>query len=242
MTQWTAGNYRNAGIATASRQASFAVAEYAWSEGSTSKIKQLLSKAMHKVQLTTTILEAICGYSIILVEQTGYPLLLQITEELDRMMERQIPLEQNQLNLFKAVHPLLLVPSSLAWISLGNYIEGFEAQIYCHQKVLEHFQSLWEYKTTKINYVVDGDTIYVDAYAESVRIEGINCPELGTDEGEAAKEFVKSKWLNKEVELRARKELDVYGRRIAKVYYKEKNIAYEIVIEGHGKFIFWHFP
>jgi len=241
MTQWGSSDYAAAGMATLSRQVSFTVADYAFGAPTAGRVKKLLLAASHKAEMSTKIIEMIVGYSSVLVEQSAYPLLLQISEELDKLMEAQIPIEENQLRLFTAVHPFLLVANPLAWISMGNYIDSFQAQIDCHQKVLEHYQSLWEYKTTTVNYVIDGDTVFVDAYEESVRIEGIDCPELGTDEGEAARVYAEERLLNQEVELRTRHKLDYYGRRVARVYLEGKNFANELVLNGHAKFIFWQF-
>jgi hypothetical protein len=252
-SQLSAHDYRTAGIATLSRQASFVMADYAFDGPTAGSLKKLALAAVHQADMSIKILEAICGYSILLVEQCAYPILLQVSHELDRLMETQIPNEKRQLALFKAIRPFLFVANPLEWVVMGNYIESFQAQIDCHQKVLDNYHDLWEYKTTTVTSVIDGDTIFVSDYDESIRIEGIDCPEIWHegdepgpydskwDAGNAAMDFTKSKLLGKEVELRARKKHDIYNRIIARVYLDGKDFANAIVAAGHGKFIFWTF-
>nr|MDA3834633.1 thermonuclease family protein [Spirochaetales bacterium] len=233
MTQFSSSDYMTAGLATMSRQvvcAGIAHAPYTTGEPLSTAAIIILKLANHYVQLSINILEQAVSAISILTEQSAFPLMLQISGEMDEMMATQIPLEEKHLAIFKSIRPLYLFASPLAWISLSNYIDSFQAQIDCHQAILDHYNSLWEYKTSKVNYVVDGDTIYVDAYETSIRIEGIDCPELDTEEGEAAKAYTEDRLLNQEVKLRARKKVDVYGRRVAKVFFPEdKNFAYELV-------------
>ncbi len=253
ISQLSTRDYRTAGAATLARQASFVMADYAFDGPTAGLIDKATLSTIHKVDMAIKMLEAICGYSIILVEQCAYPLLLQISQELDKLMETQIPNEERQLAVFKAIRPCLFSLNPLAWLVMGNYIESFQAQIDCHQKVLDNFHDLWEYKTTTVTSVIDGDTIYVSDYEQAIRIEGIDCPEIWHegdeprpedskwDAGNAAAEFTKSKLLGKEVELRARKKHDIYDRIIARVYLDGKDFANAIVAAGHGKFIFWTF-
>ena len=258
MTQFSSSDYMTAGLATMSRQCiceGLAYAPLTTGEPISTAALLILKAAAHRADLSIKILERAAGAMIVLTEQAAYPLLLQTSDEMDKLMATQIPLEERQLSIFKMIRPFFTFASPLAWISLGNYIDSFQAQIDCHQAILDHFNNLWEWKTTTVTGVIDGDTIYVDAYDISVRIEGIDCPETWHEEwsegnpedpkwdpGYAAKAYTESRLLGKEVELRARKELDDYGRIIAKVYLDGKNFANELVLEGHAKFIFWHFP
>lgn len=228
-TRWS---YSTAGLATLSRQVLLTAAGYVPG----------LNLISHAVQLADEVIMTACESSIVLVEQCAYPILLQISEEMDKLMADQIENEKNQLLLFKVIHPFLIPVNPLGYISLGNYIDSFQAQIDSHQAVLDYFHDLWEYKTTTVIDVIDGDSILVAAYGEDVRIEGIDCPEWDEEGGPEATAYTESRLLGKEVELRCRKKLDDYGRRIAKVYLEGKNFAYELVAEGHAKFIFWHFP
>jgi len=214
----------------------------------------ILKLVAHRVQMVASMLDIIIGYACSFVEVHAFGLLLQISEEMDDLMESKIAQEEKQLALLNTLRPLLFFANPLGWLVFQNYSNSFQAQIDAHTAVLAHFRSLWEVKITTVTHVTDGDTIYVDAYEESVRIEGVDCPEIWHEQkggdpadpkwepGNAAKDFTTEQLLGKEVILKARLKRDDYGRIIAKVYLEEhKNFANEIVLNGHGKFIFWSF-
>jgi len=81
-----------------------------------------------------------------------------------------------------------------------------------------------------IERVVDGDTLVVliragfrNVLREKLRLRGINTPELGTPEGEAAKKFVmKLLPAGTLIVLKSHKcKTDTYGRFVADVFFKE---------------------
>lgn len=97
----------------------------------------------------------------------------------------------------------------------------------------------------KVIKVYDGDTITVASklphddtlYRFSVRLNGIDCPEIkSNDEGEIqcaqlAKKMVSDLILNKNVELKNIK-LEKYGRLLADVYYDGIDITH-ILLDNH---------
>jgi len=101
------------------------------------------------------------------------------------------------------------------------------------------------------NYVVDGDTIDVIIdlgflkYAyETIRIEGVDTPEtfrpkspIEKAAGIAAKHFVESKILNKQIKIETIKDKQTFGRFRAKVFFYEdggwKSISDELKSHGH---------
>ena len=80
--------------------------------------------------------------------------------------------------------------------------------------------------------VVDGDTFKVkngwkwgDKRGEVVRPTGYNTPEEGKSGYEGAKEKLRRLILNKKVEIKNPQTIDNWGRLVADVYYKGKNLA-----------------
>jgi endonuclease YncB( thermonuclease family) len=73
--------------------------------------------------------------------------------------------------------------------------------------------------TGKCVGVSDGDTISVmkAGMAVKVRLEGIDCPELGQDFGTRAKVFTSGLVFGKDVRVKEFN-LDRYGRMVARVY------------------------
>lgn len=258
MARFSSSDYATAGLATLSRQCiceGLAHAPYKTGEPFSTAALIILKLAAHRAQMAATMLDTIVGYASSLVEVHAFGLLLQISEEMDDLMAAKIPQEEKQLAILKIILPLIRFTNPLGWLSFSNYINSFQAQIDAHNAVLAHFRSLWETKITKVTYVSDGDTIYVDAYEDSIRIEGVDCPEIWHEEkdpegspddeqyaaGYAAKDFTTEQLLGKEVELKTRIKRDDYGRIIAKVYIDGKDFVNAIVLNGHGKFIFWGF-
>ena len=82
-----------------------------------------------------------------------------------------------------------------------------------------------------VERVIDGDTIVING--TSVRLLGVNSPEQGEVGYAEGKEFLEMIILNKTVELRFGKEkYDKYDRKLAYIFYEEKNVNLEIVNEG----------
>ena len=86
--------------------------------------------------------------------------------------------------------------------------------------------------------VSDGDTISVmhNGRANKIRLEGIDCPELGQDFGMRAKQFTSAMVFGKDVEVREFN-LDRYGRTVARVLVDGKDLSLELVKAG----LAWHY-
>lgn len=86
--------------------------------------------------------------------------------------------------------------------------------------------------------VHDGDTISVmkAGRAVKIRLEGIDCPELGQDFGTRAKQFTSALVFGKDVEVREYN-LDVYGRIVARISVEGKDLSLELVKAG----LAWHY-
>jgi len=92
--------------------------------------------------------------------------------------------------------------------------------------------------TGKCVIVHDGDTISVmkAGRAVKIRLEGIDCPELGQDFGTRAKQFTSGMVFGKDVEVKE-DNLDMYGRMVAKVYVEGRDLCLELVRAG----LAWHY-
>lgn len=86
--------------------------------------------------------------------------------------------------------------------------------------------------------VSDGDTISVmkAGRAVKIRLEGIDCPELGQDFGTRAKQFTSGMVFGKDVEVKEYN-LDRYGRIVARVYVQGEDVSLELIKAG----LAWHF-
>lgn len=103
--------------------------------------------------------------------------------------------------------------------------------------------TVYQYLAT-VDRVWDGDSIHftVDlgfhTYQKiKTRLYGVDCPELGTEEGTAAKEFVKALLPEGATVTIAtfKNPGDKYGRWLAKVELPDgADLADEIISEGHG--------
>ena len=83
-----------------------------------------------------------------------------------------------------------------------------------------------------VNKVVDGDTFkVVDGWTwkqkagDTIRPHGYNTPERGKAGYKETKQKLKRLILNKKVDVKDSKVVDVYGRLVADVYYEDKNLA-----------------
>jgi endonuclease YncB( thermonuclease family) len=92
--------------------------------------------------------------------------------------------------------------------------------------------------TGKCVGVHDGDTISVmhSGKAVKIRLEGIDCPELGQDFGTRAKQFTSAMVFGKDVQVKEYN-LDMYGRMVARVYVEAKDLSLELVKAG----LAWHY-
>ncbi|MEN9582310.1 MAG: hypothetical protein RL641_264 [Candidatus Parcubacteria bacterium] len=95
-------------------------------------------------------------------------------------------------------------------------------------------------ETYKVIGVHDGDTINVlnnDLQETKIRLEGIDCPELGQPFGMKAKQFVSDLCFNKNVRIDS-KGKDRYGRTLAWVY-SESGTCINLMLVENG--LAWHF-
>jgi endonuclease YncB( thermonuclease family) len=72
--------------------------------------------------------------------------------------------------------------------------------------------------------------------AIKIRLEGIDCPELGQDFGTRARGFTSAMVFGKIVEVKEYNQ-DVFGRTVARVYVDGKDLSLELVKSG----LAWHF-
>lgn len=93
------------------------------------------------------------------------------------------------------------------------------------------------YETGVVERIIDGDTIEING--TSVRLLGINSPEKGEPYSIEAKNFLEKEILNKTVEIHfGNDKFDLYGRKLAYIVYKNKNINLESVREGYSNYYF----
>jgi len=81
-------------------------------------------------------------------------------------------------------------------------------------------------KTGYVTKVIDGDTIKISGEKRSIRLWGVDTPELKTSKGKAIKKSVSKKLLGKKVTLDIdnKKKHDKYSRILAKVYLNGKDV------------------
>ena len=103
---------------------------------------------------------------------------------------------------------------------------------------------MYEYKAT-VTRVVDGDTLWLDLdlgcdtrLKMSVRLFGVNCPEMGTNEGRAAKAFVEA-WVARVPYVVVKTEKDKrekYGRYLATLLppLGERSLNRDLMVAGHA--------
>lgn len=87
--------------------------------------------------------------------------------------------------------------------------------------------------------VIDGDTLKINYHdrEESLRLIGIDTPEINTKEGKEASAFVKAlinpcDVITVEFDIQKR---DRFGRFLGYVYFNEKMLNEEIIRAGHAK-------
>ena len=92
--------------------------------------------------------------------------------------------------------------------------------------------------TGKCVGVIDGDTISVmhSGKPVKIRLEGIDCPEMGQDFGTRAKQFTFMLVFGKDVEVREYYP-DRYGRMVARILVGGQDVSVELVKAG----LAWHY-
>jgi micrococcal nuclease len=88
-----------------------------------------------------------------------------------------------------------------------------------------------------VTYVTDGDTLWVrpqdDGAPRTVRIHGIDAPEICQHYGEAARAALMARVLGQRVQVRARR-TDQYGRVVARITLQGQDVGGWMVTEGHA--------
>lgn len=106
---------------------------------------------------------------------------------------------------------------------------------------------MYEYKAI-VKKIYDADTITVDIdlgfytwiHKQSIRLSGINAPEISGDEksqGLISREVLLS-WipLGTEVIIKTYKDSrDKYGRWLAEIYYNDENLNQKLINEGYAQ-------
>jgi len=93
--------------------------------------------------------------------------------------------------------------------------------------------------TGSVEDVIDGDTVHVRIDCgfqtftrESVRLRGLDTPELGTPEGELAKRFVKKRLMKNDILVIKTYATDMYHRYIADLFYLPDEIDPQTIVHN----------
>lgn len=100
---------------------------------------------------------------------------------------------------------------------------------------------LYTYRAA-VNRVIDGDTyeLLVDlgffvSIAVRVRLQGANCPELHTPEGQIARDYVVALLAGREVIVRTEKTpVRSFERYVARVFLGDTDLAANLIETGHA--------
>ena len=89
--------------------------------------------------------------------------------------------------------------------------------------------------------VPDGDTLVIRSGNKKIRVRmyGIDAPELKQKYGIEARDYLAGKILDKNVSIKVIDE-DKYGRKVGKVYYKNKDMNLEMLETGNAWFYEYH--
>lgn len=92
-----------------------------------------------------------------------------------------------------------------------------------------------------VEKVSDGDSFVAKYNGKKIRVRmyGVDAPELKQKHGKESKEYLENLILGKKVELKVLYE-DKYKRKIARVYYKNKEINLEMLRSGNVWFYEYH--
>lgn len=114
----------------------------------------------------------------------------------------------------------------------------FKTLLLCSFLILSAFQNLNSFEA-KVIGIKDGDTIEIllGKQSETLRLEGIDCPEKNQDFGNVAKKFTAQFCYGKTVRIEFKGHKDRYQRKIAKVYVHNKCLNEELLKAG----LAWHF-
>lgn len=266
-TAWGAHWYCAAGAVTAARQVLFGMVDLTpyYPHPVLIPVEAILKYGVWKLNEKISLLQRAALISVVLVNQNTYEMMLQVGEEMDDLMEETLPRQQMYLDFYRKVAQTMIITDPIACLTFTNRADSLQANHNAYEAVLSCWRDSWEWITTVVTEVVDGDTIHVEAFDDSVRIEGIDCPEICHEEwdpdcspdderfeaGYAAKAYAERLLIadtphgEQIVALRARKKRDHYGRVLAKVFIGGRGGAIfgnEMVRAGHAKFYTWSFP
>ena len=93
----------------------------------------------------------------------------------------------------------------------------------------------------KVIRVSDGDTILIQSGSQKIRVRmyGIDAPELKQKYGEESKKYLEKSIMDKNVDIKVINQ-DQYGRKVGKVFYKNKDINLEMLETGNAWFYEYH--
>ena len=89
----------------------------------------------------------------------------------------------------------------------------------------------------KVVKVSDGDSFYLKSgkTVYRIRMYGIDAPELHQEHGEESKTYLENIILGKNIDVKVMDE-DKYGRKIGKIFYKNKDVNLQMLESGHAWF------
>jgi endonuclease YncB( thermonuclease family) len=110
-------------------------------------------------------------------------------------------------------------------------------------KLIRPTDPTYLYKAT-VSKVVDGDTLillidlgFKTFREQRVRLAGINCPEIDTDEGKKAWEFTIKKLAGAEFVMVKTHKIDIYGRYLGHIFYDVSGIKDKGKIFSKGNYL-----
>ncbi len=93
-----------------------------------------------------------------------------------------------------------------------------------------------------VTRVIDGDTYitridlgFRASLEISLRLHGVDCPEMPTDEGKAATAFVRALLTNSPVLVQTYRDQRTFARWVADVWIDGQSLAEVLVAAGHAK-------
>lgn len=100
---------------------------------------------------------------------------------------------------------------------------------------------MYEYRATIVK-VVDGDTVHADIdmgfdahIRVTLRLAGINAPEMGSKEGVAARDALRSLVENAAVTVKTKKDRrEKFGRYLATLFVGDMDVNARMIADGHA--------
>ena len=86
-----------------------------------------------------------------------------------------------------------------------------------------------------VSWIVDGDTIYVESSDLSIRLRGVDAPELGSPDGELVKWELIDHLYGEVVSLSCEDALDKYGRRLCDVHHDGHDVGEWLLARGFAR-------